>query len=265
MNPLITSDATLRLYITNALCTVEGEDTLFERIKHEITIAQQWFEREFPLTHVTKPEHIELATKAIAYHAYALAIPSLDLVLTPTGFGVVNNDNTVPASKDRVASLIANCYQVRDNVIQTLITILDQDATWRTTDGKRWRSTIFLGLDAQLKQQNKDTFTLYQSQYDDLVNFERKIGYEYISQELMARLRSGDNLSEIEKVLLSRLQHICLEHLSKGTTDTASLIACVNTIRNNASLKAIWEPTITGGLYKDYTFKNDKNSGGFWI
>lgn len=34
------------------------------------------------------------------------AVPQLDLVLTPTGFGVVSNQNTAPASRERVAALL---------------------------------------------------------------------------------------------------------------------------------------------------------------
>lgn len=35
-------------------------------------------------------------------------VPSLDLVLTPNGFGIVSNQNVAPASRDRVARLIAS-------------------------------------------------------------------------------------------------------------------------------------------------------------
>lgn len=264
---IITSDEILRHYINNALCTVEGEQTLYDRIQSELMIAQHWFiENVTPLTLVIETEDVQLASKAIAYHAYALSIPALDLVLTPTGFGVVNNNNTAPASKDRVDRLIANCLQVRDNAIQALIKHLDTTSpAWRASDGKRWRSTIFVGLDAQLRQSEKDAFSLYLNQYNDLVKFETKIGYEYISKPLMERLRSGENLSEVEKLLLSQVQSVCLTFLKNGTVDQSSLISCVNIIRNNESLKAIWEPTVTGSIYKDYSFKNDKNSGGFWI
>lgn len=40
--------------------------------------------------------------KLICLRTYAEQIPQLDLVLTPTGFGVVSNQNLAPASADRV-------------------------------------------------------------------------------------------------------------------------------------------------------------------
>ena len=37
-----------------------------------------------------------------------IAIPSLDLVLTTNGFGIVSNQNVVPASRERVDALISS-------------------------------------------------------------------------------------------------------------------------------------------------------------
>lgn len=47
----------------------------------------------------------ELAQKVICLVATYAAIPHLDLVVTDTGFGVVSNQNVVPASAQRVAAL----------------------------------------------------------------------------------------------------------------------------------------------------------------
>lgn len=42
---------------------------------------------------------------AICSRAAYNAMPHLDLVLTPTGFGIVSNQNTAPASKERVGGV----------------------------------------------------------------------------------------------------------------------------------------------------------------
>lgn len=52
--------------------------------------------------------------KLICLRTYAEQIPQLDLVLTPTGFGVVSNQNLAPASADRVKNLlqqVTNAYE----------------------------------------------------------------------------------------------------------------------------------------------------------
>lgn len=57
-------------------------------------------------TDATLPDHVAatLAT-AICLRAAYDAVPQMDLVLTPTGFGIVSNQNTAPASRERVEAL----------------------------------------------------------------------------------------------------------------------------------------------------------------
>ena len=57
-------------------------------------------------TDATLPDHVAatLAT-AICLRAAYDAVPQMDLVLTPTGFGIVSNQNTAPASRERVDAL----------------------------------------------------------------------------------------------------------------------------------------------------------------
>ena len=69
------------------------------------------------------------------------AVPSLDLVLTPNGFGIVSNQNVAPASRERVSRLIASLETSRDNAIEQLVTYLFRWAEWR--DGVLWY--IFVG------------------------------------------------------------------------------------------------------------------------
>lgn len=57
-------------------------------------------------TDATLPDNVAgyLAT-AICLRAAYDAVPQMDLVLTPTGFGIVSNQNTAPASRERVDAL----------------------------------------------------------------------------------------------------------------------------------------------------------------
>lgn len=57
-------------------------------------------------TTATLPAHVaESLTTAICLRAAYDAVPQMDLVLTPTGFGIVSNQNTAPASRERVEAL----------------------------------------------------------------------------------------------------------------------------------------------------------------
>lgn len=61
------------------------------------------------------------------------AIPHLDLVLTPNGFGVVSNQNVAPASRDRVSALRLAVRDSRDDAIDDLLDALRRRESWRTS------------------------------------------------------------------------------------------------------------------------------------
>lgn len=76
-------------------------------------------------TDATLPDKVAgyLAT-AICLRAAYNAVPQMDLVLTPTGFGIVSNQNTAPASRERVDALRLqlrrDACRLEDNVLSYL-------------------------------------------------------------------------------------------------------------------------------------------------
>lgn len=77
-----------------------------------------------------------LSLAAVSYicnRAYCDALPHLDLVLTPTGFGVVSNANVAPASADRVnrlrAHLERNWLTARMSLLEGLVAT--DEGGWR--------------------------------------------------------------------------------------------------------------------------------------
>lgn len=57
-------------------------------------------------TDATLPDHVAASlVTAICLRAAYDAVPQMDLVLTPAGFGIVSNQNTAPASRERVDAL----------------------------------------------------------------------------------------------------------------------------------------------------------------
>ena len=111
---LITSDDQLRLYLPNALATVQGEMSLFDKLSADLQLAENWLSVHFLdtslLTRIAEEEGAEtagnLCRRIVVADALLRAVPSLDLVLTPNGFGIVSNQNIAPASKDRVDRLL---------------------------------------------------------------------------------------------------------------------------------------------------------------
>ena len=95
---LIQNETEMRRYIPNAFTTVKGETPLLQKLTPS---AELWLKQYF--TGGVMFEAVQsLATHIVVNEAMRQAVPSLDLVLTPNGFGIVSNSNIAPASKERV-------------------------------------------------------------------------------------------------------------------------------------------------------------------
>lgn len=70
------------------------------------------------------------AERFVCMDAFYDAIPMLDLVLTPTGFGIINNANLSPASRDRVESLRKLIKECADDAMDNIIIGLLGNTVW---------------------------------------------------------------------------------------------------------------------------------------
>lgn len=114
MSNLINDNDALKKYVPNTLKAVAGELSLFDKIQYHLLQAEQWLTDTFvssdtmsrirsysdstPLLHYCR---IITAAEAMLH-----AVPQLDLILTPNGFGIVSNQNVIPASKERIERLL---------------------------------------------------------------------------------------------------------------------------------------------------------------
>ncbi|WP_303329521.1 DUF6712 family protein [Muribaculum intestinale] len=87
---------------------------------------------------------VPLLKRYICLKAYSLAIPSLDLVLTPTGFGVVSNQNLAPASADRVRVLRESVQNDADKALEDLLDALRDFEEWtESTQSVQYFQSLF--------------------------------------------------------------------------------------------------------------------------
>ena len=144
---IITSDEQLRMLIPNVLMTVEGEPTLFEKLAPFLESTEDWAKQNFVpeeiFDEIAGTESLGLnerlkfpLERMVACHAYMTAIPSLDLVLTPNGFGIVSNQNVAPASRERVEHLITSLEAQRDSAIEQLLLRLASRDDWQESEQK---------------------------------------------------------------------------------------------------------------------------------
>ena len=116
---LIQTDQELRSYLPNVFATCDGEVSLFDKLNFFLSNSERWLAAYFVGdTHLATISSSSgsplrsLCCQIVVADAFHGALPSLDLVLTPNGFGIVSNNNVAPASADRVNrlgdALIAN-------------------------------------------------------------------------------------------------------------------------------------------------------------
>ena len=123
---LITTNDQLSALLPNIMTVVKGERPLIDKIVPFIDAAEKWLidnivsETVFNSISDRQDPSIAKVTMAriVAFDAFRNAVPHLDLILTPNGFGIVNNSNIAPASKERVERLIASLLSNRDDEIE---------------------------------------------------------------------------------------------------------------------------------------------------
>ena len=110
MLKIITSDTLLRKYFPNAIISVTGETPLFDKVSPFLELAEEWVKMTFTsdatfdaISGYADGSVIKVYTaKVVVAHAMMNAVPSLDVVLTPNGFGVVSN-RTSPLPRKSVS------------------------------------------------------------------------------------------------------------------------------------------------------------------
>lgn len=121
----------LREIIPTLQKTVQGTKPWTQRIAAHITAAARWFNKNICPEGILPIEAENNARHAVAWRAYAQAIPSLDLVATPTGFAVTSTDTLTPASRQRVDAAIAQATLEAETAACEIIGYMQRDQRWR--------------------------------------------------------------------------------------------------------------------------------------
>ena len=280
---LITTDEQLRMLIPHVFATAEGEPTLFEILSPFIETAEQWAIDTFV------PDAIfdEIAEddgfgpnerfrfpleKLVACQGYMTAIPSLDLVLTPNGFGIVSNQNIVPASRERVDALINSLESQRDSAIEALILRLSSRTDWQqSAQGKYFGATMFplLNLCRRLAIR-EHIWDSYQQLHERLIKIENVLADTYFSQEQMQVFRSQvivqySTSKPIEEQIIRSLQAYELQLLTDIQVHPQCYYDLVTIIRERPDDFPAWHTSPVADLYTPKIFQNKKKSSAYWF
>jgi hypothetical protein len=269
MATLITSDSELRKYIPNIVATVKGENPLFDKLAPFLDTAEAWLCRYFVPAEMLDQVQA-LASTIVATEAYRLALPQLDVVLTPNGFATVGNQNLSPASKMRVDRLVGGLREQRDKAVNELLHILPSVEDWLTTAQAAWfAATLFPTLDVVAQSgETERLWDKYLELRSRIIDIEESLAEDFFSPELMTALRSENlrsDLTEKRSLVVRQIQAQVVGYLRGGSFNSRRLADIVNFIRQSENDFKEWHSSATAALFAPPVFRNDKKSSGYFF
>ena len=284
MSALIPDNTTLLKYIPNTLKAVAGETSLYDKIQYHLLHAETWLTDTFVSTDtmsriknysdITPLPHF--CRIIVTAEAMLHAIPQLDLILTPNGFGIVSNQNIAPASKERIERLLLSLEKTRDDALQTIQPMLLEAHHWLNSEPYKFFSqTMFPTLDiVQNLGFNDHIWLKYTDIRNQLIIIEDKLSRDYFSESLMETLRAciiKNNFTSTREPssylkLSNRIRSIEFSILRTGEFPTPSIIDAVNLIRTTKfTTFPDWWKSDLPNLFKDHGYKNKKDSPGYFF
>ena len=276
---LITTDEQLRSHLPNVIASVKGETPFIERVAHFLDLAEDWVRTTFTsestfntICGYTDSNEIKIiCSRLVVADALRRAIPSLDIVLTPNGFGVVSTQNLAPASKPRVDRLVGSMLAHRDDCIAALLPELVGASKWLTSpQADFFGSTLFpdLGIVDAVGGATGSKWEKYLELRPQVIDLEASLAEEWLSPELLSALRSQNlrgDLTEKRNVIVRQVKAQILGYLKSGSFSSRRLADIVNRIRENKDDFPEWHRSETAKLFAPPVFRNEKKAKGYWF
>ena len=279
MAKLITTDAQLRAHIPNIIASVKGETPFIERLALFLDLAEDWVRTTFTSETTfnticgytdTNPLKV-LTSRLVVADALRRAIPSLDIVLSPNGFAVVNTSNLAPASKPRVDRLIGSMLSHRDDCIASLLPGLVGASKWLTSSqADFFGATLFpdLRIVDAVGGATGSKWERYLELRSQIIDLEASLAEEWLSPELMSALRSENlrgDLTEKRGEIVRQVKAQVVGYLRGGSFNSRRLADIVNYIRLNAESFEEWHKSETAKLFAPPVFRNERKASGYFF
>lgn len=218
------TDALIESVLPNNMISVGEEVSLASRVEPYVKDAIRWLESLIlGTTPLTAQPITDIAQRAAVMRAVITAIPSLDLVVTPTGFGVIRSNNLTPASKERIERLIKQLSSNLDELLMQLQEQCIKEQEWRQSSPGKWYCATFLQSlrDAVQFKSNKDLYTTYSTARALAERFEAALSESYLGYDLMATLRTGysDGTYDKSHTVISLIRTAAIRYVSRHYKD----------------------------------------------
>ena len=287
---IITTDEELRSHLPNIIASVKGETPLIERLSLFLALAEDWVRTTFTSESTfnticgytdANPTKV-LTARLVVADALRRAIPSLDIVLTPNGFGVINTSNIAPASKPRVDRLVGSMLSHRDDCIAALLPALVGASKWLASEqASFFGATLFpdLAIVESVGGATGSRWEKYLELRSQVIDLEASLAEEWLSPELMSALRAENlrsDLTEKRSVIVRQVQAQIVGYLTAqaaarpdrangGSFSSRRLADIVNYIRLNERDFKEWHSSETAKLFAPPVFRNEKKASGYFF
>lgn len=276
---LITTDEQLRSHLPNVIASVKSETPFIERLALFLDLAEDWVVNTFTsvstfntICGYTDSNNIKiLCSRLVVADALRRAIPSLDIVLTPNGFAVVNTSNLAPASKPRVDRLVGSMLSHRDDCIAALLPELVGASKWLTSSqADFFGATLFPDLDIvdAVGGATGSKWEKYLELRPQVIDLEASLAEEWFSPELMSALRSENlrgDLTEKRSEIVRQVKAQVVGYLLSASFNSRRLADIVNYIRLNPEFFSEWHQSETAKLFAPPVFRNEKKASGYFF
>jgi hypothetical protein len=279
MAKLITTDEQLRSHLPNIIASVKGETPFIERLTVFLDLAEDWVRTTFTsettfntICGYTESNPLKVLTsRLVVADALRRAIPSLDIVLSPNGFAVVNTSNLAPASKPRVDRLIGSMLSHRDDCIAALLPGLVGASKWLTSSqADFFGATLFpdLAIVESVGNVQGCRWDKYLELRPQVIDLEASLAEEWLSPELMSALRSENlrgDLPPVRHDVVRQIKAQLIAYLHRGMFNSRRLADIVNIIRHRPSDFPEWHRSDTARLFTPPVFRNRKEAPGYFF
>ena len=154
----------------------------------------------------TSDRLLRATTKAVCLGAFLEVVRHLDLVLTPTGFGVVANGEVSPASSSRVEALVEQCRLAYIRAEGEMLTWLTVTQGWGGSEQARQCVTLLVFTYDQYVFQTKQQITSQQ--------WRDKVAALYEADTVLRRLISDEQMDDL----------LAIERGARQRADAASAV-----------------------------------------
>lgn len=207
-----------------------------------------------------------IATRYLVFKSFLIAMPSLDLILTNTGFGIVSNNTLAPASHERVEALRQQLTENSERSLSALRDALHRNETWITIFGGRHAIAMTFDLCRYVKDGSAETFL---DRYQQFIQARRAIDtvigvhqrMSFFSKSARSLLSTVD---EVDQWLISCLQDVEGAYLTESDP-SESLKELNRLIEANAERYPLYLESAEYQAKHMEQFENKKENHTFWL